>query len=144
MPAEGHLFIDQFGTTPTHLRPPADPWWKAGPRGRMELWRVFWVCFVFGHGVIIGIGGGLMVFAMVLGFAFGPGSLDAGFAGLASGGAILALTHVAFVAWCLVSVWRCAGNCIDRRWGYWARGFMVAYTAVIVLPVASWLMERSG
>ena len=141
MPTEGPIFIDQFGTTPMHLRPPSDPWWKAGPRGQMELWRVFWLCFVSGHGVIIGIGSGLMVIAMVLGFAVAPGSLNSGFAGLATGATVLGLSYLAFIVWCVVSVWRCARNCIDHRWGYWARGAMIVYSAMILYPAVSWLAK---
>ena len=143
MSADGPVFIDQFGTTPTHMLPPSDPWWKAGLRGRMELWRVFWICFVFGHGVILALGSGLMVFAMVLGFAFDPASLNAGLVGLAGGATVLALVYAAVLAWCMLSVWRCANNCIDRRWGMWARGFMVLYAAMLVWPAAHWLAARS-
>ena len=138
MPADGPIFIDQFGTTPTHMRPPPDPWWKAAWRGRMELWRVFWVCFVFGHGIIIGLGSGLMVIAMVLGFAFDPGSLNAGFAGLATGATVLALVYAVFFVWCVVSVWRCGGNCVEKHWGMWARGCIVTYGILVLTPGISW------
>jgi hypothetical protein len=143
MSAEGPIFIDQFGTTPTHLRPPSDPWWKAGPRGQMELWRAFWICFVFGHGIVIGFGLGLMVVAMVFGLAFDPATLGGGFVGLAGGAGVLGLVYFVFVAWSVVSVWRCAGNCVDKRRGLWARGVMVAYCALVLYPALSWLMEWS-
>ncbi len=141
MPAEGPIFVDQFGATPTLHQPLPEPWWKAGWHGRMQLWLVFWVCFVFGHGVVIGLGSGLMVIAMVLGFTFNSGSLSAGVVGLAAGATVLALVYLTFLLWSGVSVWRCADNCVEKRWRTWARGVIVVYGLLLMVPVFSWLID---
>ena len=140
------IFIDQFGAGPTRpggpLGPegPDEPWWKEGWAGRMELWRAFWVCFVAGHGIGGGVGFGLMIVAMVFGFAFDPGSLRAGFAGLATGGTILIASYTVFAVWVTVTVWRSADNCVDKRWGIAARAVMVVYGGLLMAPFAPLLI----
>ena len=135
---QGPIFIDQFGTGPSAPPPDAElgPWWKECWQGRMELWKAFWVCFVFGHGIIGGVGFGAMIVSMILGFAVDPGSLDAGFAGLATGTTLLIGVYAVFAVWIMVGVWRCADNCLDKRWGIVARVAMVFYGTCLVLPFA--------
>ena len=136
---QGPVFIDQFGTGPN--QPPPGPWWKQGWQGRMELWRAFWVCFVFGHGIVGGIGFGVMIVGMVLGFIVNPGTLDGGIAGLITGGTMLVLAYMVFAIWVSVSVWRCADNCIDKRRGLWARVVIVGYATAIATPILSWIFQ---
>ncbi|MBT6095862.1 MAG: hypothetical protein HOH04_13340 [Rhodospirillaceae bacterium] len=149
MNAQGPIFIDQFGTGPG--RPggpgPNDPigvWWKDGWLGRMELWRAFWVCFVAGHGIVGGVGFGLMIVSMVVGFAFDPGSLDTGITGLVAGVVVLVAAYSIFAVWASIGVWRCADNCFDKRWGMVARVVMIFYGTCLVLPFAPWLIGRSS
>jgi len=77
-----------------------------------------------------------MVLAMILGFVADPVSIDSGIAGLATGASLLAIVFVPYSVWCTVSLWRCAYNCIDIRWGHWTRGVAVLYVASFVIPLA--------
>ena len=138
------IFIDPFGTTLTQKQASPGPWWKDGWQGKIQLWKAFWVCFVFGHGIVIGLGLGLMMVAMVLGFAVDAGSLDAGFAGLATGATVLVLVYLTFVAWAVVTVWRAAGNCVDKGWGLMARLAIVSYGILLILPCAASLFGKAG
>ena len=144
MAGQNPIFIDQFGTTSTQNQTSPGPWWKDGWQGKMQLWKAFWVCFVFGHGIVIGLGLGLMMVAMVLGFAVDAGSLDAGFTGLATGGTVLVLVYLTFVVWAVVTVWRAADNCVDKGWGLMARLAMVSYGICLILPFAVSLFGRTG
>jgi hypothetical protein len=136
---QGPVFIDQFGADPNP--PPPGPWWKQGWQGRMELWRAFWICFVFGHGIVGGVGFGMMIFGMVLGFVSNPGTLDGGLAGLATGGTLLVLGYLVFAIWAGTTVWRCADNCVDKRWGLGARVAMVGYATAILTSLLSLVFQ---
>ena len=74
------IFIDQFGTGGSgdpgkgpNWQFNEGPFWKLGWQGRLDLWKMFWVYFVFGHGIINGLGCGVMIFAMLAGFATSVG-----------------------------------------------------------------------
>lgn len=139
MAANGPVFIDQFGASPTQNQPP-EPWWKQGWLGQMELWRAYWVCFVFGHGVVIGLGSGFVILTMLGGFMFDTGTLSAGFIGLVISATVMASAYTAFAVWAIVGVWRCADNCVDKRWGVWARVSTVGYGAVVAAMGAAVLL----
>ena len=81
---------------------------------------------------------------MVLGFAVDPGSLDAGFTGLATGGTVLVSVYLTFVVWAVVTVWRAADNCVDKGWSLMARLAMVSYGICLILPFAASLLGRTG
>jgi len=134
MTAPGPTFIDMHGIG-NGADP--DPVWKRCWMGREPLWRVFWGWFVCGHGALLGSSIGFMVLAMVLGFAVSPETLSAGVAGMATGATLLILVAVPYSIWSAVSVWRCAYNCIDKRWGHVVRGVVVLYWIVILIPVGS-------
>jgi magnesium-transporting ATPase (P-type) len=111
-----------------------EPSWKRSWKGEELLWKVFWGWFLGGLGVILGSSIGFMVLAMILGFAVSPTSLNAGVLGLASGSALLVLTIVPYSFWISVSLWRCAPNCLSKKWSYAARGFVVIYGILILIP----------
>jgi len=134
--APGPIFIDMHGSG----RGPEEPTWKRCWFGREPLWRVFWGWFICGHGALLGCAVGFMILAMILGFMASPTSIDSGMAGLATGATLLMLVFVPYSVWCIVSLWRCAYNCIDLRWGHWTRGIAVAYVAVLIVPFASKFM----
>ena len=104
-----------------------EPAWKRCWLGHEKLWKVFWGWCLCGHGVILGCSVGFMMITMILGFATDPGSLNAGFAGMATGMAILVIVFVPYSIWCSVSLWRCANNCINKIWGYAARLLVICY-----------------
>ncbi|MAH84887.1 MAG: hypothetical protein CBB68_11405 [Rhodospirillaceae bacterium TMED8] len=133
------VFINQFNYTPITKQTTLIRWWRQGWEGHMELWRVFWIYFIFGHGFVIGAGGGIMVITLILGFAVDPGSLNLGLLGLATGSGLLALGYIIFAIWSCVSIWRCASNCQSIRWYYSARGFVVFYGGLVLSPVAIFL-----
>jgi hypothetical protein len=111
-----------------------EPSWKRSWQGEELLWKVFWGWFLGGHGVILGCSIGFMIIAMILGFAFSPTSLNAGVVGLASGAILLVLIIVPYSFWISVSLWRCAPNCLSKKWSYVARGFVVIYGISILIP----------
>jgi len=130
MTAPGPMYIDLNG--------PSEPEssWKRCWSGEELLWKVFWGWFCGGHGVILGSSVGFMVIAMILGFATSPGSLDAGFAGMATGAALLVLAIIPYGIWCGVSLWRCAYNCVNQMWGYAVRFMVVGYAICIIVPLS--------
>ena len=111
-----------------------EPSWKRSWQGEELLWKVFWGWFLGGHGVILGCTIGFMVLAMVLGLAVSPSSLNVGVVGLASGAALLVITIVPYSFWISVSLWRCAPNCLRKKWSHAARGFVVIYIISIITP----------
>ena len=112
-----------------------EPSWKRSWQGEELLWKVFWGWFLGGHGVILGSSIGFMVIAMILGFAVSPTSLNAGVVGLASGAALLVLTIVPYSFWISVSLWRCAPNCLSKKWFYAVRVGVVIYVISILIPI---------
>ncbi len=137
MTAPGPVFVDMHGIG---NGPDPEPVWKRCWMGREPLWRVFWGWFVCGHGAILGCSVGFMVIAMLLGFAIVPQSLNGGFAGMATGATLLVLVAVPYSIWSVVSLWRCAYNCINQRWGHVVRGGVVVYGAIIIVPIGSKLI----
>ena len=108
----------------------------------MELWKAFWIYFVFGHGIVMGLGLGLIVIAMTIGLAFLPSSLDAGFLDLMIAGSVLGLFYLVFATWVSISVWRAANNCVNRCWVIGARFTMIVYASCLILPVFWWRLEH--
>jgi len=135
MTAPGPTFVDLHGIDPN----PA-PVWKRCWLGHEPLWRVFWGWFVCGHGAILGCSVGVMVLAMIIGFVLSPQSLNAGVSGMAAGAMLLLIAFVPYGIWSAVSVWRCAYNCIDKRWGHAVRVTVVVYAMAILLPIGSKLI----
>ena len=138
----GPVFIDQFGTgrhggNNGHGLGPDDgnePTWRRCLMGREPLWKMFWFYFVCGHGVVYGIGFGVVVVFMILGFAADPGSLNSGLAGLTTGMVALGAVGLGFGTWCGIGLWRCAYNVEDRRWGHAARVLAISYALIIIVP----------
>jgi len=130
--AAGPVFVDLHGVGPA---PDPAPVWIRCWKGTEPLWRVFWGWFFFGHGAMLGGAFGLMLIAMVFGFVVSSDSLDAGMTGLTSGAALVVLISVPYAFWSAVSVWRCAYNCIDKRWGHMARLTVAVYAMMILLPI---------
>lgn len=133
MSEPGYVYVDMNG--PMHGPQEPEPAWKRCWRGQELLWKAFWGWFFFGHGIILGCSVGVMVLAMVLGFATNPGSLNSGFAGLATGLVLLVLVTVPYGIWSGVSVWRCAKNCLNKKWGYGARIIILIYAIGIAAPI---------
>jgi len=141
------IFVDQFGTRKGPGNPNGGPnwqpeegkFWLLAWQGRVDLWKVFWVYFFFGHGIVLGLGCGLIVFSMLAGFAIDPGSIVSGAKGLAVGLAVLALVFLVFAVWSMVSVWRCADNCTVKIRGTYARVIMVGYATALALPVVNFV-----
>jgi len=144
------IFVDQHGIggggNPypgggPHWQLEDEKFWKAGWQGRLPLWRAFWFYFVCGHGVIIGLGCGLIVVAMLAGFAVDGSTLSGGAVGLAFGIGVLILVFSVFAVWASVAVWRCAPNCLDKRWKSRARAIVALYDLCLAVPGAYWLAE---
>ncbi|NQW01569.1 MAG: hypothetical protein HQ483_17835 [Rhodospirillales bacterium] len=135
MTAPGYVFVD------LNRAPDPEPVWKRCWFGREDLWKVFWGWFFFGHGVILGCSVGVMTLGMILGFATNPASLNAGFAGMATGATLLVLAVIPYGIWCGVSLWRCAGNCINQGWGYGAQAVVIVYAAAILTPLSKLFID---
>jgi hypothetical protein len=103
---------------------------------------VFWGWFVCGHGALLGASVGIMVLSMVFGFILSPQSLDAGVAGMASGGIVMIAVYVIYAFWAALSVWRCAYNCINHRWGHVARAVVILYAFMALSWVAGILIFK--
>ena len=112
-----------------------EPSWKRSWQGEEFLWKVFWGWFFFFFFVILGCSIGFMILAMVLGLVVSPTSLNAGVVGLALGSALVVLIIAPYCLWISVSLWRCAPNCLSRKWAYVTRGFVVIYGITILIPI---------
>lgn len=135
------IFIDQFGTGGGSSGGKGPNWqfdegpvWKLAWQGRVPLWKMFWVYFVMGHGVILGLGCGVLVFSLLAGFFIDPASTASGAAGLAVGGTLVVSVFLVFAVWAVVAVWRCADNCTIKTRGIYARVVMVGYVTMLALP----------
>ena len=147
MTGDNPIFIDQFGTgSGSHgvkgLKGPmnGEPMWKLAWRGHAPLWRAFWVYFVMGHGVILGLGCGVLVLSLLAGFIVNPSSSTSGMAGLALGGTMISLVFLVFAVWAVVTVWRCANNCTLQIRGTYARALMIGYVTTLALPIVKYVI----
>ena len=141
------IFIDQFGIGGgSHggkgLNGQMDevPMWKLAWRGQVPLWRAFWVYFVMGHGVILGLGCGMLVFSLLAGFIVNPSSSTSGVTGLAMAGTVIILVFLVFAVWAVVTVWRCANNCTVKIRGSYARALMIGYVTILALPIVKYVI----
>lgn len=126
---ENPVFVDLHGLGPA---PDPGPVWKRCWQGKEPLWRVFWGWFVCGHGAILGSTMGAMVLAMLFGLMIDTQTLNAGVTGMAIGATVLALMTVPYLLWALVSLWRCAYNCLNYRWGHLARFLVIVYAMLLL------------
>jgi hypothetical protein len=131
------VYIDMHGLGPA---PDPGPVWKRCWMGREPLWRVFWGWFICGHGAFLGATVGLMVMAMLFGFIVAPQSLNAGVTGMATGAVVFSLATVPYVLWVIVSLWRCAYNCLNRKWGHFTRLIVIMYGVVLTFLTYRTLM----
>ena len=147
MSPQGPVFIDLFGKgkggppSPDggpNWQPDEGEFWKLAWQGKVGLWKAFWVYFFFGHGVVLGIGFGAMVFSMLIGFTIDRGSIIGGANGLALSAAVLTLVFLVFAIWSTVSVWRCADNCTIKIRGTYARVVVVGYVTTLMLPAINY------
>ena len=104
------------------------------------MWRAFWVYFVMGHGVILGLGCGVLVLSLLAGFIVNPSSSTSGMVGLAMGGTIISLVFLVFAVWAVVTVWRCANNCTAQIRGTYARALMIGYVTTLALPIVKYVI----
>ena len=146
MTGDNPIFIDQFGTGGSShggKGPSAQidegPMWKLAWRGQVALWRAFWVYFVMGHGVILGLGCGVLVFSLLASFIVNPSSSASGVTGLAMAGTVISLVFLVFAVWAVVTVWRCASNCTIKIRGIYARVLMVAYVSTLAVPIVEYI-----
>ena len=147
MTGDNPIFIDQFGTgggshggKGPNGKMDEGPMWKLAWRGQVPLWRAFWVYFVMGHGVILGLGCGVLVLSLLAGFIVNPSSSTSGMVGLAMGGTIISLVFLVFAVWAVVTVWRCANNCTIKIRGTYARVLMVGYVTTLALPIVEYII----
>ena len=140
------IFIDQFGNGGDSTGGNGPNWeldtrplWKLAWQGKVPLWRAFWVYFVMGHGVILGLGCGTLLFILLAGFFFGPSSTWSGATGLAVIGTLVTLVFLIFAIWAVVAVWRCANNCTNKIRGIYARALMIGYVSVLALPLVKYV-----
>jgi hypothetical protein len=84
-------------------------------RGEEKLWKVFW-----GYGIAIS-----SILASVYAVAIYVDRIALQ--------QVLLLTFMAYTAWILISVWRCASNTMEKLWGLLARFLTVAWAANTIL-----------
>ena len=147
MTGNNPIFIDQFGTGGgssggggPNWQMDDEPVWKLAWQGQVPLWKAFWVYFVMGHGVILGLGCGTFVFSLLAGFFLDPASSESGAMGLAVGGTVVSLVFLIFAVWAVVAVWRCADNCTIKIRGIYARVLMVGYVTALALPALEYVI----
>ncbi len=149
MNERAQVFVDQFGTGGGSGGPGKDPHWQfnEGPvwklawQGKIELWKAFWVYFLMGHGLVIGIGCGVMIFSLLAGFAIDPSSTAAGATGLAIGVTVVTCVFLVYAVWSTVGVWQCADNCTVKIRGTYARVLMVGYGTALALPAINYFIS---
>ena len=83
--------------------------------GEEPLWKVFWVYGVATSSTIVAV--------YIVAFYDGHMALRQ----------VLLPCFAAYTAWILVSVWRCASNTREKRWGTLARFLTVAWAANTIL-----------
>ena len=147
MTGDNPIFIDQFGIGGgSHgvkgPNGPMDegPMWKLAWRGHVPLWKAVWVYFVMGHGVILGLGCGVLVLSLLAGFIVNPSSSTSGVTGLAMAGTVISLVFLVFAVWAVVTVWRCANNCTIKIRGTYARVLIVGYVTTLALPIVEYII----
>lgn len=88
-------------------------------RGRGELWKIYWLYGVLGSTALSAI-----IFLLFEAGAVGSLWFQ-----------LVLLFAAAYTVWIVVSVWRCAFNVEDKRYGHIARGLTVAWAinAVFIL-----------
>ena len=112
------------------------PVWKQSWNGETELWRVFWLYFIMGHGVLLAIGCGLMILCILVGLATNPNLIASGIAVV---GVFIFVIVLIFYIWSFVAIWRCAGNCQIKAYGTSARVLMIGYVATLAIPMINYL-----
>ena len=147
MTGDNPIFIDQFGIGggsrgDTGLNEQMDevPIWKLAWRGQVPLWKAFWVYFVMGHGVILGLGCAMLVFSLLAGFIVNPSSSTSAVTGLAMAGTVITLVFLVFAVWAVVTVWRCANNATVKIQGIYARVLMFAYVTTLAFPIVEYII----
>lgn len=86
-------------------------------RGEGPLWRVYWLWGVAGSLMLAGLfGWGLLGYGVSWGYVL-------------IAGVVMGL----YTVWILVSVWRCADNVREARWGDAARMLTAAWALNVVL-----------
>ena len=85
-------------------------------RGSLPLWQAFWILWVIGGGLATVLSG--LVSRLV--WIVSLGHVD------------ITIVVVPVLVFCWVAVWRSAFNVRRRRWGYVARGLVVANAAAII------------
>ena len=146
----GHhpVFIDQFGTgggssgdEGPNRQINVQPEWRLAWQGQVPLWKAFWVYFVMGHGVILGLGCGAFVFSLLAGFFVDPSSSKSGAMGFVVAGTIMILVFLVFAIWAVIAVWRCADNCMIKIRGIYVRILMVGYVIALMFPVVDYVID---
>lgn len=140
----GPVFVDMYGTSRRlGLEEPGDggddhnldgphpdgPFWLRCLKGLLPLWVVFWFGFVCGHGIVLAFSVGVILVGTILGMTMDSGLVTESITtAWIVGGAIVLVTGL-FVLWSTISVWRCAENAKEKKWGHIARVVMVLYIA---------------
>jgi len=120
------VYIDLYGTGRGGGDAPEEPMWKRAWEGRERLWIVFWVCGVFGMGVVIAGWLAVVFIGLQIGLLAAPQDTQGGFAGALTGITLGTLAGVPYLVWMTVSLWRCAPNCEVKLWGRLTRGWLIA------------------
>lgn len=102
-------------------------------QGEERLWKVFWAYGFFGSGIVLAVSMGVIFFLGVFGLAVNPSQLESGIYGGGIGVVLACILIVPYVFWLSVSLWRCAFNCVNRMWGYAARGLVMTIVGGVLL-----------
>lgn len=148
------VFVDVYGTSARlgmqsqHGRAPGShsfegahpdgPYWLRALKGLLPLWMVFWGGFVFGHGVILAFSVAVAIVAFVATMIVDPGHGDLVTKAVWVVGAVLAFVLAVFAVWAVISVWRCAGNTVDKKWGHAARAAVAGYVVIWSVTIYSY------
>jgi len=101
---------------------------KAGWNGEANLSSAFWLYFV----------GGQFAVTLALILVISP-TLLMGAEATKTAKLVTYPIYFSFLAWAMVSIWRCANNVSYRVWGILAKTFVVVYVGLWVLGyVQSW------
>ena len=141
------IYINQFSTGNSnsdlkeyvHSNIGETQFWKSAWHGHIPLWKAFWVYFVLGHGAVLGIGCGFLLFSLLAGSFFSGVSITLIPIALSIGGTIVSIIYFGFASWAVVSVWRSSRNCYHKRRGIYAKIAMMGYVTAVISPILWYL-----
>ena len=107
---------------------------QRGLKGQLPLYKIFWI---YGLGCPIITSITFVALASIAATLFGlwhaPPSSDSLFWEALAFPVFYLVIYLPFLIWENTSIWRCAFNCKNKRWAYWARASVIFAGLYILL-----------